>query len=134
MSTTATQTESAARSQLRVLRGEVTSAKTAKTIKVTIEYKTRHPKYGKYLKRSTVYTVHDEKSECREGDIIEFAECRPMSRTKHHRLVKVVEKAPEKLSHDTGDDVTHASGKKVEEKVESTQVETKQVEKKTKKK
>ncbi len=105
-----------ARSQIRTIIGQVTSAKTAKTIKVVVQYQTRHAKYGKFLKRSSVYHVHDEKSVAREGDIVEIAECRPMSRTKHHFLLRVVTKAPEKITHDTGDDVTHASGKKIEEK------------------
>lgn len=107
--------ETKARSQLRTIIGEVSSAKTAKTIKVVVQYQTKHAKYGKYLKRSSVYHVHDEKGEAREGDKVEIAECRPFSRTKHHRLVRVVEKAPEKITHDTGDAITGASGVKKEE-------------------
>ena len=103
------------RSQLSTITGQVSSAKTAKTIKVVVKYLTKHPKYGKYLKRSSVYHVHDEAGEAREGDIVEIAECRPYSRTKHHRLLKVITKAPEKLTHDTGDDITGASGTKQEE-------------------
>lgn len=114
---TATETQPA-RSQLRTIVGQVTSAKTAKTCKVEVNYLTKHKKYGKYLKRSSVYHVHDEQTECREGDIVEIAECRPMSRTKHHRLLRVITKAPEKLTHDTGDDITKASGAKVEEAAE----------------
>jgi len=110
---TATQT-AAVRSQLSTIIGEVTSAKTAKTIKVEVQYLTKHPKYGKYLKRSSVYHVHDEKSEAREGDKVEIAESRPFSRTKHHRLLRVIDKAPDKLTHDTGDDITKASGGKAE--------------------
>jgi len=75
---------------LRTLRGVVTSTKTLKTIKVKIEYQVRHPKYGKYLSRRTVLQVHDEKSLAKDGDTVDIAECRPMSRTKHHRLVKVI--------------------------------------------
>jgi len=58
--------------------------------------------------------VHDEKGEAREGDTVEIAECRPFSRTKHHRLLKIITKAPEKITHDTGDDITKASGAKAE--------------------
>jgi small subunit ribosomal protein S17 len=103
------------RSQFKVIIGKVSAAKTAKTLKVVVQYQTRHPKYGKFLKRSSVYHVHDEAGEGREGDVVEIAECRPFSRTKHHRLVRVVTKAPEKLTHDTGDEITRASGAKVEE-------------------
>ena len=68
----------------------MTAAKSNKTIKVMMEYQTKHPKYGKYLSRRTVLQVHDEKGEAREGDTVEIAECRPISKTKHHRLLKVV--------------------------------------------
>jgi small subunit ribosomal protein S17 len=113
---TATANETTAeRSLLRKIIGQVTTAKTAKTIKVVVQYQTKHAKYGKYLKRSSVYHVHDEKGEAREGDIVEIAESRPFSRTKHHRLIKVLQKAPEKLTHDTGDDITKASGAKAKE-------------------
>jgi small subunit ribosomal protein S17 len=88
MSTTAQ--PQADRSLLRTSQGVVTSAKNTKTIKVQINYQTKHPKYGKYLSRRTVLQVHDEKGEAREGDTVEIAECRPMSKTKHHRLVKIV--------------------------------------------
>jgi small subunit ribosomal protein S17 len=74
----------------RTLQGVVAAAKTAKTLKVVINYQTRHAKYGKYLSRRTVLHVHDEKGEAREGDTVLIAECRPMSKTKHHRLLKVV--------------------------------------------
>ena len=110
--TMATATEQKPRTQLRTIIGIVSSAKTAKTLKVEVKYQTKHPKYGKYLKRTSVYHVHDEKGEAHEGDTVEIAECRPFSRTKHHRLLKVITKAPEKLTHDTGDAITGASGVK----------------------
>jgi small subunit ribosomal protein S17 len=78
------------RSHLRTIQGVVASAKTAKTIKVVINYQTKHPKYGKYLTRRSVMQAHDEKGEAREGDVVEIAECRPISKTKHHRLVRIV--------------------------------------------
>ena len=86
------------RKPMRTVQGIVESAKTKKTLKVVVIYQTKHPKYGKYLKRSTTYHVHDEKSEGGEGDTVEITECRPMSRTKHHRLVRVVTKAPLKIA------------------------------------
>jgi small subunit ribosomal protein S17 len=90
------QTPTAERAQLRTIRGVVASDKGNKTIKVVVEYQTRHPKYGKYLKRRTVLHAHDEINDAKEGDTVEIAECRPLSRTKHHRLLRVVERAPEK--------------------------------------
>lgn len=94
--TQAAQPQTAQRAQLRTIRGVVASDKGNKTIKVVVEYQTRHPKYGKYLKRRTVLHAHDETNNAKEGDTVEIAECRPLSKTKHHRLLRVVERAPEK--------------------------------------
>jgi small subunit ribosomal protein S17 len=88
--------ESPSRPLLRIIRGVVASDKGNKTIKVVVEYQTRHPKYGKYLKRRTVLHAHDETNDAKEGDTVEITECRPLSKTKHHRLLRVVERAPEK--------------------------------------
>jgi small subunit ribosomal protein S17 len=75
--------------------GEVTTAKkTPKTIKVSVEYQTRHAKYGKTLRRQTIYTAHDEKGEAHAGDKVELMECRPISKTKTWRLVRVLQAAP----------------------------------------
>ena len=93
------------RSQLRTIRGVVASDKGDKTIKVVVNYQTKHPKYGKYLKRRTVLHAHDEKNEAREGDLVEIAECRPLSKTKHHRLLRIVEKAPEKAVQVSAEEV-----------------------------
>ena len=84
------------RSLLRTITGVVASDKGDKTIKVVVNYQTKHPKYGKYLKRRTVLHAHDEKNDAKEGDTVEIAECRPMSRTKHHRLLKVVQRGAER--------------------------------------
>ncbi len=102
-----TQTAPAApeRSLLRSVRGVVASDKGHKTIKVVVNYQTRHPKYGKYLKRRTVLHAHDEKNEAKEGDLVEIAECRPLSRTKHHRLLRIVEKAPERAVQVSAEEV-----------------------------
>ena len=64
-----------------------------KSVKVTIDFKVKHPKYGKYIKRRTKLGVHDEHNQSRVGDIVEIAQCRPYSKTKSWRLVRVVEKA-----------------------------------------
>src|SRR6202451_4702939 len=84
------------RAMLRKILGVVASDKGHKTIKVVVNYQARHPKYGKYLKRRTVLHAHDEINDAKEGDTVEIAKCRPLSKTKHHRLLRVVERAPEK--------------------------------------
>jgi len=73
--------------------GVVTSDGRAKTIKVTVSHLVRHRKYGKYLGRRTVLHAHDEKNEAGVGDTVEIAECRPISKTKHWRLVRIIERA-----------------------------------------
>lgn len=64
-----------------------------KSIKVAIDYKVKHPKYGKYIRRRTKIGVHDEHNQASIGDIVEIAQCRPHSKTKSWRVVKIVEKA-----------------------------------------
>src|SRR6476620_6144348 len=93
------------RSLLRTIQGVVASDKGDKTCKVVVNYQTKHPKYGKYLKRRTVLHAHDEKNEAREGDLVEIAECRPLSKTKHHRLLRIVQKAPEKAVQISAEEV-----------------------------
>jgi len=90
---------------LRTIQGVVASDKGDKTIKVVVNYQTKHPKYGKYLKRRTILHAHDEKNEAKEGDTVQIAECRPLSRTKHHRLLKIVQKAPERAVQVSAEEV-----------------------------
>jgi small subunit ribosomal protein S17 len=85
----------APRNPRRITAGMVTSASTPKTCRVQVDYLMKHARYSKYLRRRTVLAVHDEKSEARPGDRVEIMECRPMSRTKRWRLVRIVQKAPE---------------------------------------
>ena len=73
--------------------GIVASDARDKTRKVVIAYSSRHPKYGKYIKRRTVLQVHDESNQSHTGDRVEVAECRPVSKTKSWVLTRVVEKA-----------------------------------------
>lgn len=75
--------------------GVVESDKRDKTRKVVVRYKVKHPKYGKYVSRRTVLHVHDEANESHLGDKVEVAECRPISKTKSWRLVRVLERSPE---------------------------------------
>src|SRR5687767_2426647 len=99
---------------LRTLVGVVASDKGDKTIKVVVNYQTKHPKYGKYLKRRTVLHAHDEANDAKEGDKVELAECRPLSKTKHHRLVRIVERAPERAVQVSAEEVM--TGKAPEER------------------
>jgi len=78
----------------RVVVGVVTGDKCSKTRRVEIKRLVKHPKYGKYVKQRTVCYVHDEADDSHLGDTVEIMECRPLSRTKRWRLVKVVTKAP----------------------------------------
>lgn len=77
----------------RSLEGRVVSNKMHKTITVMIERRVRHPLYGKIVTRRTKLHAHDEMNESKEGDLVQIEECRPLSRTKSWRLVKVLERA-----------------------------------------
>ena len=86
--------EAATRGQRRVAVGVVTSDKMNKTRRVEIPRLVKHPRYGKYIRRRTICHVHDEQNESRLGDTVEIMESRPLSKTKHWRLLRVVTKAP----------------------------------------
>ena len=77
----------------RTLQGVVTSNKMEKSATVTIERRVKHPLYGKIIKRSTKLSIHDEANECGIGDTVLIEQCRPISKTKSWKLVKVVEKS-----------------------------------------
>ena len=84
----------AAEKSARTLTGTVVSSKMNKTISVAVERLVKHSTYGKYVRRTTKLLAHDENNECREGDTVAIAECRPLSRHKAWTLVRVVERAP----------------------------------------
>lgn len=73
--------------------GLVTSDKMEKTAVVTVTTMKQHPLYGRTVKRSTRFKAHDENNECGIGDTVEIMECRPLSKDKRWRLVRIVEKA-----------------------------------------
>jgi len=77
----------------RTLTGRVVSDKMDKTITVLIERQVKHALYGKFIKRSTKVHAHDESNECKAGDTVVVEQCRPLSKSKTWRLVRVVEKA-----------------------------------------
>ncbi len=73
--------------------GLVRSTKMDKTIVVAVERKVKHPKYGKFVKKTTTFMAHDDKNECGAGDMVKIMETRPMSKNKRWRLVEIIEKA-----------------------------------------
>ena len=74
--------------------GTVVSDKRDKTRKVQVDYQVKHPKYGKYIRQRTMFHVHDEANASKVGDQIEIAPCRPLSKTKSWRMVRIVTTAP----------------------------------------
>ena len=82
-----------ARKRRKTLRGRVVSDKMQKSVVVTIERLVKHPLYGKRIKRTARYTAHDENNECKEGDLVEIMETRPLSKTKRWRVLRVIERA-----------------------------------------
>jgi small subunit ribosomal protein S17 len=86
-------TEQTDKKAARQLTGKVVSNKMQKTITVAVERYVPHPVYGKYQRRTTQFLAHDENNESREGDLVAIEECRPLSRHKSWRLVKVVKRA-----------------------------------------
>ena len=77
---------------LQTLTGRVLSDKMNKGVTVLVERRVKHPLYQKYVRRSTKLHAHDERNECREGDIVTIAQCRPLSKTKTWRLHEIVER------------------------------------------
>ncbi len=73
--------------------GEVISNKMNKTISVLIYRLVRHAKYGKYMKRTSVFKAHDEENVAKIGDVVRIKETRPLSKTKRWALVEIVESA-----------------------------------------
>ena len=77
----------------RTLVGRVVSDKMTKTVTVLVERRMKHPLYGKYVTRTKKYHAHDENGEFHEGDLVEIEECRPLSKTKAWRVIKLLEKS-----------------------------------------
>lgn len=73
--------------------GLVVSDKMDKSIVVAVERRVKHPLYGKFVKRTTKFTAHDEENTCGIGDTVLIMETRPLSKTKNWRLVEIIEKA-----------------------------------------
>jgi small subunit ribosomal protein S17 len=73
--------------------GTVTSDKMQKSIVVAVERKVKHPKYGKFVKKTTKFVAHDENNDCNIGDTVKIMETRPLSKNKNWRLVEIIERA-----------------------------------------
>ncbi len=77
----------------RTLQGRVVSDKMDKSITVEIERRVKHPIYGKFVRRTTKVHAHDENNECQIGDLVVVEQCRPLSKTKKWRFIKLIERA-----------------------------------------
>ncbi len=77
----------------KTIQGKVVSAKMEKTVVIAVETMQTHPLFKKITRKTQRLKVHDEKKECKEGDIIIAQETRPLSKEKRHTLLKIVEKA-----------------------------------------
>ncbi len=78
--------------------GVVISNKMDKSVVVALQRSVKHPKYGKIIKRTTKLHAHDEKNECREGDVVLIRECRPISKTKAWKVVEVKQRTEEDIN------------------------------------
>ena len=90
-------TEQEPRGIAREVVGEVVSNKMNKTISVKIFRRVRHEKYGKFMKKTSVYKVHDEKNDAKPGDMVRIQMTRPLSKTKRWRLMEIVERAEQDI-------------------------------------
>jgi small subunit ribosomal protein S17 len=80
------------RGRRKLMTGRVVSDSMQKTVVVTIERLVKHAEYGKYVRRRNRFKVHDEKNECKVGDVVRFMETRPLSKDKRWRLVDFVQR------------------------------------------
>lgn len=76
----------------RTLQGRVVSDKMDKGITVKVERRVKHPLYGKFVRRSTKVHAHDENNECRIDDVVVVEQCRPLSKSKKWRFIKLIER------------------------------------------
>ena len=77
----------------RTLQGRVVSDKMDKSITVEIERRVKHPIYGKFVRKTTKVHAHDENNDCQIGDVVVVEQCRPISKTKKWRFIKLIERA-----------------------------------------
>ena len=79
------------RKRRRILTGTVVSTNADKTISVMVEHYKKHLLYGKRVRQSSKFAAHDEKNEAQVGDVVKIMETRPLSKSKHFRLLEIVE-------------------------------------------
>jgi small subunit ribosomal protein S17 len=75
----------------RIMQGVVVSDKMDKSVVVNVERRTQHPLYKKFIRRSKKYVAHDENNSCKEGDVVQIKECRPISKRKNWEVVAAAE-------------------------------------------
>ena len=75
----------------RIMQGVVVSDKMDKSVVVNVERRTQHPLYKKFIRRSKKYVAHDENNACKEGDVVQIKECRPISKRKNWEVVAAAE-------------------------------------------
>ncbi len=92
-----TQKQESPRGNRQEVVGEVVSDKMDKTISVKIFRRVRHAKYGKYLKKTSVFKAHDEKNEAKQGDRVRIQMTRPLSKTKRWRLMEIIERGLQEI-------------------------------------
>ncbi len=90
--------------------GVVVSDKMDKTVVVAVERLVQHSRYKKYIRRTKKYHAHDERNECRVGDVVEIEETRPLSKTKRWRVVRIIRKEavpeiPKKKAEEGGEEL-----------------------------
>jgi len=98
------------RNARRRVTGSVVSDRMRKTVVVEEERLVRHPRYGKYVARSSKYHAHDEAEEAKVGDVVEIEETRPLSALKHWRLVRVVRPSEGRVRGQTEESIPGAPG------------------------
>ena len=96
-----TNNETPTRGRRKAIVGVVRSDRMSKTISVTSERRVLHPRFKKYVKRYSRYYADDPNEQARVGDVVEIVECRPLSKLKHHRLIRVVRRGK---GHEEGGD------------------------------
>ncbi|NIA06219.1 MAG: 30S ribosomal protein S17 [Actinobacteria bacterium] len=87
-----TQTKQNKRGLARTLTGTVVSAKANRTISVAVTRLVKHPRYGKYVRKTTRLNVHDPQDNSRVGDKVQIIQCRPVSKTKSWRIFKLIDR------------------------------------------
>jgi len=85
--------QTAGKASARTVVGRVVSNKMQKSVTVSVERLIKHPVYGKFIRRTTKIVAHDENNDCREGDTVAIAECRPISKRKAWTVVEIVGRA-----------------------------------------